>query len=222
MRRNNSIYVVEMKRTKFPQPTKQNELLSLDDYLVLARKCISVYAPRIRSGLGVEMLQNEDAIANIANALMMADYKFDGRGSIGGYRKQSVIYAIRSYVEHVTHNNAVKKTSCFTDLGTKFGKDDATKEFDVADNSNPASISIDRERKENTVRIVKELLDSDILSDVQKKYIKMRFMDNMSVMEIATACDVSRQGVNDVILRGLDKMKQAIESDSKARDLINA
>lgn len=215
------MYIVEMKRTNLPTPTQKNQLLSLDEYLTLARRCISVYAPKIRSGLGIEMLNNEDAIANVAQALMLADYKFDGRGSIGGYRKQCVIYAIKSYIEYMANNKSAQNTIRFSDLKSKSSKDGAEKEFDVADSENPASIYMDREKKENTTKIVRDILDSDILSDIQKKYIKMRFMENMSVIEIASACNVSRQGVNDVIVRGLEKIRNTIENNPLVQEVVN-
>ena len=50
---------------------------SLDSYIQLAKKTISKFAPKFYNGLAAEMLSNEDAISDIATAIMSADWKFE-------------------------------------------------------------------------------------------------------------------------------------------------
>ena len=75
---------------------------SLDTYIQLAKKTISKFAPKFYNGLAAEMLSNEDAISDIATAIMSADWKFDSNrvGPTGlkktqySYRNQCVIWAM--------------------------------------------------------------------------------------------------------------------------------
>ena len=46
---------------------------SLDSYISLAKKTISKFAPKFYNGLSVEMLKSEEAISDVATALMDAE-----------------------------------------------------------------------------------------------------------------------------------------------------
>ena len=59
------------KENQGQQMEKQFESLSF--YINLAKKTISKFAPKFYNGLSIEMLQNEDAVSDIATALMYAD-----------------------------------------------------------------------------------------------------------------------------------------------------
>ena len=50
---------------------------SLDQYMLLAKKSISKFSNQFYNGLSSKMLKDEDAIASVANAIMMADWRWD-------------------------------------------------------------------------------------------------------------------------------------------------
>ena len=50
---------------------------SLNSYILLAKKSISKFANQFYHGLASKMLKDEDAIANVANSIMMADWRWD-------------------------------------------------------------------------------------------------------------------------------------------------
>ena len=51
----------------------ETKLDSLSEYITMAKKIISKFAPGFYSGLRKELLSNEDAIADIASAIMVGD-----------------------------------------------------------------------------------------------------------------------------------------------------
>ena len=62
----------------------------LNTYVMLAKKVVSKFAPSFYSGLSRELLSNEDAISDIASALMTADWKWDkDRTGYNGQKKTS-------------------------------------------------------------------------------------------------------------------------------------
>ena len=92
------------------QPTENVNFEGLVEYLEHARRMIAHYAPKFRVGLAKEMLKSEDAVSNVATAIMMGDWRWDenhaskeGRSSSkSGYRHKCVIWAIKSYLSRKT------------------------------------------------------------------------------------------------------------------------
>ncbi|MFN9953180.1 MAG: hypothetical protein ACK55I_08775, partial [bacterium] len=84
----------------------EKEFDDLSIYINLAKKIISKFAPNFYGSLRTELLNNEDAIADIASALMFADWRWDEtRKGFNGkaktkysYRNQCGIWAIKTYL----------------------------------------------------------------------------------------------------------------------------
>lgn len=76
---------------------------SLSTYLMLSKKIINKFAPKF---IVKQMLNDEDAISDVATALMNADKNFDpNRGSSPdrqktkySYRNQCGLWAVKTYV----------------------------------------------------------------------------------------------------------------------------
>ena len=80
---------------------------SLSTYISLAKKTISKFAPKFYKTLSHDMLANDDAVADVAHAIMVADWKYDNDrvGKTTGqkktkysYRNQCAIWAIKTYI----------------------------------------------------------------------------------------------------------------------------
>ena len=89
---------------------------SLDFYLNLAKKIIAKMAPTFFNGLSKEMLRSEDAIAFVANAIMMGDWRWKKKTSdqenyktLYSYRNQCGIWAIQTYVTKQYKNKNNKR-----------------------------------------------------------------------------------------------------------------
>ena len=187
---------------------KQFEPLSF--YINLAKKTISKFAPKFYNGLSVEMLKNEDAVSDIATALMYADWRYDEnrKGKTGlqktlySYRNQCAIWAIKTYV-----TNKYKQTK----LSSLDFELDNEKFLDsiIQDkrHSSPLEILIDQEYANNLSLSIDTLLSNNLLSEKQKTQIKMYYFDEKTLSEIGETFGVSREAVRQNIKRGLEIIK---------------
>lgn len=184
---------------------------SLSSYISLAKKTISKFAPKFYNGLAADMLSNEDAISDIATALMQADWKFDSErvGPTGlkktkySYRNQCVIWAIKTYVTQ--RYKKKPKSSLDFEIG-----DNDTLAQTIADESSldPLDILIQKESEENLRNNIEEILNSSVLNKKQRAQIKMYYYDNYTLSEIGAKFGVSREAIRQNIKRGIQNIKK--------------
>lgn len=184
---------------------------SLSSYISLAKKTISKFAPKFYNGLAADMLSNEDAISDIATALMQADWKFDSErvGPTGlkktkySYRNQCVIWAIKTYVTQ--RYKKKPKSSLDFEIG-----DNDTLSQTIADESSldPLDILIQKESEENLKTNIAEILDSSVLNKKQRAQIKLYYYDNYTLSEIGAKYGVSREAIRQNIKRGIQNIQK--------------
>lgn len=188
----------------------EKQFESLSFYINLAKKAISKFGPKFYNGLSIEMLKNEEAISDIATALMYADWRFDEnrKGKTGlqktlySYRNQCAIWAIKTYVTNKY------KTTKMASLDFKLD-DDQFLDSVIQDRRvlSPIDILMEKEQKENLSASIDTILNNDLLSDKQKKQIRMYYFEDKTLSEIGTVYGVSREAVRQNIKRGLDIIK---------------
>jgi RNA polymerase sigma factor (sigma-70 family) len=179
---------------------------SLDSYISLAKKTISKFAPKFYNGLSKEMLMNEEAISDVATAIMYADWRYDDTrvGKTGmkktkySYRNQCAIWAIKTYITNKYKSNT-KVQSIFSI------KDDEDISLDIPDSKQqqPVDILLDEEYTTILKDNLEELLDNPLLSEKQKEQIKMYYYDDMTLSEIGKQFNISREAVRQNIKRGI-------------------
>jgi RNA polymerase sigma factor (sigma-70 family) len=184
--------------------TKQFD--SLDSYISLAKKTISKFAPKFYNGLSKEMLMNEEAISDVATAIMYADWRYDETrvGKTGmkktkySYRNQCAIWAIKTYITN-KYKSSTKVQSIFA------MKDDEEISLDVEDSKQqqPIDILMDNEYKTILQNNLEEMLNNELLSEKQKEQIKMYYYDDMTLSEIGKQFNISREAVRQNIKRGI-------------------
>lgn len=192
---------------------------ALDDYYLIAKKIISTHAPKIRTGLADEMLNNDDAISNIAHAIMMADWKFDGRGNRLGYRKRMGEYAIKNYA---ARSGRVFRRQVFS-LDNFINKMVESESFaqSLPDLSGGPGDNIERQEELDVLRErLEELLSCDLISDQQASYLRMYYLEGKSLSEIGKTRGVSKQGVSELIRKTCNILRQHIEDDQFFRGII--
>jgi RNA polymerase sigma factor (sigma-70 family) len=194
----------------------------LDFYLTLAKKNIAKFADKICSGSAKKMLQSEDAIANIANGIMMADWRWDRnrKGPSGlsktqySYRNQCAIWGIQSYITRMygKKNQIINKNlsidyqdeNCLSLIDTISSDCD----FNVLDKI------IKQEESDNLRKDIQELLNSNILPPRQREYIKMYFFQDMTLEQIGKRFNITREAVR----QGLCKAYEFIRKASNVQD----
>lgn len=185
---------------------------SLSNYISLAKKTISKFGPKFYNGLALEMLQNEEAISDIATAIMYADWRFDENrvGKTGlkktqySYRNQCALWAIKTYV---TNKYKGKK---YLSLDKTLGEssDDNGYDYAVSGIRTPDDIMMQEEERTILSDTINSLLASDLLSDKQRQQIKMYYFDNYTLSKIGKHFGVSREAVRQNIKRGLDTIRE--------------
>ena len=87
---------------------ENKEYSDLVEYIDMAKKTIRAFSNKICPGICKQMANSEDAIADIAYAMMCADWKYDSdrKGKISNktktkysYRNQCAIWAIQTYIK---------------------------------------------------------------------------------------------------------------------------
>jgi RNA polymerase sigma factor (sigma-70 family) len=190
----------------------QTQYANLDTYLNLAKKTISKFGHKFYNGLSSEMLCNNDAVSDVATAIMYADWRFDPsrtgksgqKKTLYSYRNQCAIWAIKTYI-----SNKYKKKK---DMSLDFESDTdgaATLNSTIPDDRalSPLDILIEKENKLNISQSIEDLLNNSLLSDKQKTQIKMYYFDNQTLSAIGKKFGISREAVRQNIKRAIDIIK---------------
>lgn len=186
--------------------------LSLPEYLLIARKIVSKIG-----GPHKKYLQDDDVISYIANAIMMADWRWDqnykskdGRKKNQyAYRNQCGIWAIRTLL------SKKKKTPKIYSLEESIKDSDSRNNLDfIIDkkNNNPASIIENNEYNQTLRNDIKNLLSSDLLSDKQKEYIELYYYQNKTLAEIGSMFGLTREAVRQNIVKAIKKLKEVMNA----------
>lgn len=195
---------------------------SLDFYINLSQKIIAKIAPTFFNGLSKEMLKNEDAISFVANAIMMGDWRWEKENkeesktnkNLYSYRNQCAIWAIKTYITKQYKNKHSKKRINI-DCSLNYGDgEDLQIETLIEDKTqqNPLDIICEKEEKKIKKQLINDLLESDILSDKQKNYIKLYYFENMTLEKIGDRYNITREAVRQSIKSSISKIKQLVAS----------
>lgn len=183
---------------------------SLSTYISLAKKTISKFAPKFYTGLSMEMLQNEEAISDVATAIMYADWRFDEsrtgksgkKKTLYSYRNQCAIWAIKTYITNKYKSKKYLSLDHDNDNDLKF-------DSLIADNKQPSPLDtlIENEYKTNLSLDIEALFANSALSDKQKEQIILYYFEDKTLSEIGKQFGVSREAVRQNIKRGLEIIK---------------
>ena len=192
------------------------EYEALSEYLLIAKKTIARFANKFYPTLAQEMLKSEDAISQVASAVMEADWKWNPEyrsktntvRSKRAYRNQCAIWAIQNYIGQKKRTRNTISLSYESDNG----EHDVSISGTIADKKayNPAIIASNNEELRNTQGLIKSLLDSGIISDKQREYITAYYLDDQTLQEVGEKFGVSREAVRQCITKGIDTIKELI------------
>lgn len=210
------IDIVSVGNRKLAYQDHQNiKFESLDFYINLAQKAISKFGKNFPGNIGKEMLKSEDAIASVANCIMMADWRWDKdrRGETGqqktkySYRNQCAIWAIKSYVSRKKN----KKSKRGIDIHSSIDNTEECSLLDIlcVEKQNPVDIILKAESDKNLKEYFETILSAknNILSEKQCEYIKMYYFENKTFAEIGQKFSITREAVRQGIKKAIDKIR---------------
>jgi RNA polymerase sigma factor (sigma-70 family) len=194
----------------------EKEFDCLSTYISLAKKTISKFGPKFYNGLSKEMLNNEEAVSDVATAIMYADWNYDEdrTGKNGqkktkySYRNQCAIWAIKTYI-----TNKYKKNKKHLSLDHCLSNDDSNNSYDYISSKSlsPLETLIENEYELNLKNDIDNILQSAILSDKQREQIKMYYYDSYTLSRIGKHFGVSREAIRQSIKRGIDSIKNCVQ-----------
>jgi RNA polymerase sigma factor (sigma-70 family) len=198
---------------------------SLSTYISLAKKTINKFAPKFYNGLNKEMLSNEEAVSDVATAIMYADWRFDpnrpgkngDKKTLYSYRNQCAIWAIKTYITQKYKGNNKKIKIHSLDNHIKNSQDNSNG-YDITENKadlDPLDILIDKEHKHIMSTDISNLLDSGMISKKQKDQLIMYYFDNMTLSQIGKQYSVSREAVRQNIKRAIQIIQNHDKSANK-------
>ena len=192
---------------------------SLNFYLTLAKKNIAKFADSICQGSSKRMLLSEDAIANVANGIMMADWRWDKnrKGAITGqsksrysYRNQCAIWSIQSYItRQYGPKNKIRNQTLSLD---KDYQDDLNlKNILTNSNTNIVENIIEKENIKELKNDINKVLNSGILTEKQSQYIKMYYFEEMTLEKIGKEFNITREAVRQGLNKAYSIIRGVIE-----------
>ncbi len=188
---------------------------SLSFYTNLAQKAISKFAATNSNIFVKSMLKSDDAIAAIANAVMMADWRWDDNrpGKTGekktrySYRNQCAIWAIKSYITRKNH----KKQKLFVDHNINIKSNDndmSLLDIFAKDSNDPIDVIITSEKDAINKEYIQKILSTSNISDRQKKYIQLYYFEHKTFAEIGKMFNITREAVRQGIKKAFVKIRE--------------
>lgn len=195
---------------------KTIEFDNLSNYILLAKKSISKFANAFYNGLATKMLKDEDAISNVAYAIMMADWRYDenyfnkdgAKKTKYSYRNQCALWAIQTHVTKFSRNKTKKKV---------YSLDYSDSEDSVCYGSrvdskikSPDNILINKEKCQDIHNLIDSLLCLDCLSSKQKDYIKLYYFDEYTFEQIGQKYGLTREAIRQSMNKALKLIRESV------------
>jgi RNA polymerase sigma factor (sigma-70 family) len=191
----------------------ETEYKDIVEYIDAAKKTIRVFANKICPGICYEMTQSEDAIADVAHAMMCADWKYDEnkKGKLSNksktrysYRNQCAIWAIQTYIKNSLRKN---KTIYLNNLINSEDEIALTDILEDKKQQQAEDIYIHQEEEESNTKLVQNILSSSLLTAMQKEKMRMHYIEGQSLAEIGRRYGVTREAIRQTIQGCIKKLQ---------------
>ena len=194
---------------------------SLDHYILLAKKSISKFSNQFYNGLSSKMLKDEDAIASVANAIMMADWRWDEnyqntkgtKKTKYSYRNQCALWAIQTYVSKDSKKSKKFKKKIYS-LDHIVEKDDESTAHNFTEDTkmlSPEELLINKENSEELSTLIDSLLNLDCLTARQRDYIKLYYFEGYTFEKIGKKYGITREAVRQGLNKAICLIKECID-----------
>ena len=178
------INLLDIHTPKQPYPNHSNiEFENIDFYWTLAKKLVNQIIKNVH--VAQMIIKNDDYISHLATQLMIADWTWDGRGNKYGYRKQCMVWSLKTIFTR--HKKQHKCLHLIVDTLID-------KHKDIQHNEN--------------IDLIKHMLSHSKLTNKQQKYIKMYYLEGRSLNEVGQYYGVSREAIRSNVKGGLDKIRR--------------
>jgi len=189
---------------------KQYESLSY--YRTITQKAIRKLAPKFYPTLATEIISNDEALGDIINAVITADWKWDStrvgkdtgqKKTLYSYRNQCVIWALKTYI-----TNKYKKNKTSISINRTKNNEDINFDDQIQDTKyiDPLDILIKNEEDNNISELINKLLNSNLLTEKQKEQIQLYYFHDQTLSQIGNKYGTTREAVRQNIKKGLNSI----------------
>ena len=201
----NKIYIRKVGKKRIKPDTTDIKFEDLKYYINLAKIMIKSHAGKRRRGMIKEMLSNEDAVSMIAHEIMMADWQFNGKGDLNGFRKSRIQYAIKTYLS----SKAKDFNKNYREFSIYNKPEGSEKNYadNIKDNRRPVGSIEEIENNKKIKEKLKSLRDKKIISNSAFDYIDRKFFMDMTPRQIAEELKVSRYAVHKTIKSACERIR---------------
>lgn len=203
--------------TSYPPASSAKFEDSPQDYIDLAKRVIGYFAPRFYPSLKKEMLSNEDVVSNMATAIMKADWRWNEnyRSKTGkvrtrkAYRNQCGLWEITAYLKRKKRKRDGMQVVSLNYF-TSSNDEEQPQLIDVLPDevANPAFTVADAEEQAHRQINIEGLLTAGILTKKEEKYIRMYYLQEVSLSDIGRMEGVSREAIRQDVARGIGKLQK--------------
>lgn len=166
-------------------------MLTLKKYRQIARSILKRHAPYL--------VDDEEALGTITTVVATADTRFNGEGTLEGYRT----YCAQNAVKNILRARARDKDVHSLDY-----------EYATSDGEGKRTLASQVECRHSTPEQVAECKDfleaierAEWLTESQKECVISYFRDNMTYNEIATKRGTSKAAVHGIVKKALKKIR---------------
>lgn len=221
-----SVYIENIGNQKISYKNADEiDFSDLSEYLLMAKKSISSFANRFYHGLAPQMLQDEDAVSQIAYSLMLADWRYDenykgkrtSQKTRYSYRNQCALWAIQTYVTKTSkkkHKNKVFSLDYNAD--GEQNNDNAYRYILDKKAVNPSEELENKEQSSVLSEKINKLLDTNGVSETQKEYIRLYYMENYTYAQIGKKFSLTREAIRQSIIKAM----KTIQSKNNEADYV--
>ena len=189
------------------------EFESLSSYLEQANRLISHYCKNKNPRAYSVLSNNEDAVSLVAHALMMADWTYDvsnksknGSASKNTYRYLRATWAMKTVMSKSTLQRLRTPLSLDISFSTESGENSLMEFIEDFSEGSPSSRLETQELRHN----IQCLLELGLVTETQKQYLVLRYLNEMELDEIAQFKGVTRQAVYDGLKRAKRFLREGL------------
>lgn len=153
--------------------------LTLKEYEDVAKKILYESYPKMANSI----VCDQDKLGNIITAIITADWKFDGRGTIYGYRKQYLKWTLCKLFK-----NIIPESQCGEGYLI------------------PCRESYNLVDEQDSKEFLKRTIENSTLNSKEKKYTMNYMIDEIPLKEIATKYNTSTNTIRNNVREGLNKL----------------
>jgi len=186
-----NVFIKKIGERQRPSHSEKN-FASLSEYISMAK----IFVKKYGGVFATNLLSKDDAIANIASAIMDADWNFDeNKSKQSSYRINAARWEMGKIINRLSKENNKSVYSLNFEVGEAGQK--SVQLYQTLEDRNCSAV------KQTEIR---DLLT--ILSSRDKEIVSKRYLYGMELAEIAKEHDITSQRVSQIIKASLKKLKQ--------------